>query len=326
MNQEKELFSKMLSGLKARKEAVSRKEYAPLIEEAEALLLKYSTGNSTADISKEALSELYFLTAELLFGNDLAARVATHSKNLANEAKTLEYYNKAIELLDKEEYTCSLWDFLSTAGHRDESIAALDRFIERTGGTAKILSQAAEYILMYADSEDTKTIQKSVDYFYRAIEKEPDRYDTYWSFWTDLEEAVDVCPQLFKEAVLCINKLVELSLPETSKNHDTLGNRYFDMTLLYIKMKEYNKAIKSAQKGLAICGQSNYGKTLLAHCYHITNQPKLAAKYYLTFENIQEIVPSDYQNEYLLYLNRSKKHSKSLLGRTKEFFRNLFKR
>ncbi len=326
MNQEKQLFLKTLSELQTRKKTTDRKKYGPLVEEAEALLQTYTANDGIAEIDQEALSELYFLTAELLFGNDLATRTATRSKTLANEEKTLEYYNKAIELLDKEDYSYGLWNFLSTAGHTDESIAALERFIERTGGTAKVLSLAAEYILMYADSEDTETIQKSVDYFYRAIEKEPDRYDTYWAFWTDLEEAVDVCPDLFKEALLCLNKVIELSIPETSKNHNTLGNRYFDLALLYIKMEEYSKAIEPAKKGLAVCEQSNYGKTLLAHCYHITNQPKLAAKYYLTFANAQDVVPSEYRSEYHLYLNRYEQNNKSLWGRLKKFVSSIFKR
>lgn len=361
MNQEKQLFSKALSELQARRENIDREgcgaltEYEPLIEEAEALLQKCAANEVVMDTGDESLSELYFLAAELLFGSDLALKAATHTKSLANEAKALEYYNKAIELQDKEEYSYELWNFLSTAGHEAEGIAALERFIERTGGTAKVLSRAAEYILMYADSEDAKTIQKSLDYFYRAIEMEPERYETYWAYYTDLEEAVDVCPQLFKEAVLCLDKLIELSLPEDAENHDTLGNRYFDLTVIYTKMKEYEKALDTVQKGLAVSEGSNYGNTLiidilinqnrfeeaipychnrlealmnqqkvdsylanaffdLAHCCHMTNQPELAAKYYLAFENAQDIVPQKYRTEYLIY----HKGSKSLWGRLKK--------
>lgn len=360
MNEEKQLFCKTLSELQARKEITDRKDYGSLIEETEAFIEKSSTDEVMEDIGKEPLSELYFLAAELLFGNDLAVRAATHSKSLANETKTLEYYNKAIELQDKEEYSYGLWNFLSTAGHHDDGIAALEGFIKRTGGTAKVLSRAAEYILMYADSEDSKTIQKSLDYFYRAIEMEPDRYDTYWAYWTDLEEAVDVCPQLFKEALLCLNKLIELSQPETSKNHSTLGNRYFDLAVVHNKMKEYDKALEAGKKGLDASGYSDYGNELvikilfnlnrfqeaipyclnrvkvfvaeqkddtylakaffdLAHCYHMTQQPELAAKYYLAFDNGQEIVPQQYRNEYLFYDRRSK----SFFGKVKKAWRNL---
>lgn len=360
MIEEKQLFSNLLSELKERKESTGRESYEPLIEEAETLIQKCAAKEVIMDMGDEALSELYFLAAELLFGNDLAVRFAAHTKSLANEEKTLNYYRKAISLQDKEEYSYALWNFLSTAGHKEDGIAALERFIERTGGTAKILSQAAEYILMYADSEDTKTIQKSLDYFYRAIEMEPDRYETYWAYWTDLEEAVDVCPQLYKEAFLCLDKLIALSLPETSKNHDTLGNRYFDLTLLYIKRGEYEKALETVKKGLAICNQ-DYGNRLiieifmelnrfqdaipyclnrveallheqtvnqylakaffdLAHCYHMTNQPDLAAKYYLAFENGQDIVPQEYRNEYLFY----DKRSKSLFERLKKLLRSIF--
>ncbi len=363
MNQKKQLFDKELSELQERMKNTNRKEYGPLVEESEALLQKYAAKEAMMEIDNESLSELYFLEAELLFGNDLAVKAATHSKNLANEAKVLEYFNRAIELWDKEAYSYELWNFLSTAGHREEGIAALERFIERTGGTAKILSQAAEYILMYADSEDTKTIQKSLDYFYCAIEKEPDRYETYWSYWTDLEEAVDVCPQLYKEALLCLNKLIELSLPEDSKNHDTLENRYFDLTLIHIKMKESEKAMEAVKKGLAIDEYSDYGNKLaieilmnqnrfqeaipyclkrveifmngqgrdnnpvkvfcdLAHCYHVTNQPDLADKYYLAFDNGQAAVPQEYQKEYLFYYKRSK----SLLGRLKKWWRHFIGR
>ncbi len=320
MNQEKQLFSKALSELQARKENTDRIEYGPLIEEAEELLQKYTTDEVLMDIGDESLSELYFLTAELLFDNDLAVRTVARTKTFANEAKTLEYYNKAIQLQDKEEYSYELWNFLSTAGHLDESIAALESYIERTGGTARVLSRAAEYILMYADSEDTKTIQKSLNYFYRAIEMEPDRYETYWAYWTDLEEAIDVCPRLFKEAILCLNKLIELSLPEDSKNHNSLGNRYLDLTLVYIKMKEYEKALEAAKEGNIFCGYSNYGQTLLAHCFRMTNQPELAAECYLTFNTVQDIVPSKYQNEYLFYYKRSK----SLREKFKRLLKRIF--
>lgn len=359
MSREKQLFSNALSELQERKKTTDRESYEPLIEQAEALLQKCTTDEVIMDTGNESLSELYFLTAELLFGYDLAVRFATHSKSLTNEARTLEYYHKAIALEDKEEYSYALWNFLSTAGHRAEGIAVLEHFIERTGGTAKILSQAAEYILMYADSEDTKTIQKSLEYFYRAIEMEPNRYETYWAFWTDLEEAVDVCPQLYKEAFLCLEKLIALSLPETSKNHDTLQNHYFDLALIYIKTKDYEKALETVKKGLAICNH-DYGNRLiieifmnlnrfeeaipyclnrigallneqksnpslakaffdLAHCYHMTSQPNLAAKYYLAFENGQDIVPQEYRNEYLYY----DKRSRSLLGRLKKMLRNM---
>lgn len=260
-----------LSGLQARKESTERKEYASLIEEAEALIQEYTTAGAIQEIGEEAFAELYFLAAELLFYYDLATRAATHSKTLANEEKALQYYNKAIELHDKEEYSYELWNFLSTAGHNSDGIAALESFIERTGGTAKVLSRAAEYILMYADSEDTETIQKSLDYFYRAIEMEPDRYETYWAFWTDLEEAVDVCPQLFKESILCLEKVIELSTPETSENHDSLGMRYFDLTVVYHKMKEYEKALDAVEKGLAVGGDPGYGNELKAQVLNDKN-------------------------------------------------------
>lgn len=362
MNQEKQLFSQLLSELQARKEVTDRKEYGPLIEEAEALLQKCTANEVVMDTGSESLSELYFLAAELLFGNDLALRAATHSKTLANEAKTLDYYNKAIALQDKEEYSYELWNFLSTAGHKSEGIAALERFIERTGGTAKVLSRAAEYTLMYADSEDTKTIQKSLDYFYRAIEMEPDRYETYWAFYTDLEEAVDECPQLFKEAVLCLDKLIALSLPKDSPNHNSLENRYFDLTDIYIKMEEYDKALETAKKGLALSEFSAYGNKLiidilltqnrfqeaipychnrlevlmgeqkanaalaeaffdLGHCYHRTNQPEEASKYYLAFENGQDIVPPKYRDEYLLYYKRNNSFWEKLKKWLQKFFR-----
>lgn len=362
MNQEKQAFINTLSELRERREKTNRKQYDTLIEETEILINKYSTDKSKNDIGDESLSELYFFAAESLFKYDLAIRAATHTKTLANEEKTLKYYNKAIELYDIEEYTYGLWDFLSTAGHREDGIAALEHFIERTGGTAKVLSRAAEYILMYADSEDKETIQKSLDYFYRAIELEPDRYETYWAFFTDLEEAVDVCPQLFKEAVLCLNKLIELSLPEDSENHDTLGNRYFDLTVIYTKMNEYEKALETAKKGFAI-EHSDYGNNLiinllfklnrfeeaipycktkveipasdytgdvsianayfdLAHCYHMANKKKLASKYYLLPDNAKDIVPKKYEEEYLIYY----KQSKSPFAKLKKMFVNLFSR
>lgn len=361
MDQEMQLFHEKLTELQARRENTDRKEYAPLIKEAEALLQKYTADETKAVMDNDSLSELYFLTAELLFGSDLALRAATHSRNLANESKTLEYYNKAIELQDKEEYSYELWNFLSTAGHKTEGIAALERFIERTGGTPKVLSRAAEYILMYADSEDTETIQRSLDYFYRAIEMEPDRYETYWAYWTDLEEAIDVCPRLFKEAFLCLNKLIELSTPASSENHHSLGNHYVDLATVYMKANDYEKALSSVRKGLDLTQYPAYGTGLvidilfhmdrfkealtycqnrveacrngqqsdkdlaraffdLAHCYHMTDQPKLAEKYYLAVENGQDIVPQQYREEYLIYYKRSR----SLWGKIKRLFKKIF--
>lgn len=361
MNEEKEQLTQSLSDLQARKEAAERKDYGPLIEEAETLLQQYAA--KEAEIDARLLARLYFLTAELLFGSDLALRAQTHSRELANESKTLAYYNKAVELDDIEEYSYELWNFLSSAGHKQEGIAALERFIERTGGTAKVLSRAAEYVLMYADSEDAEAIQKSVDYFHRAVEMAPDRYETYWAYWTDLEEAIDVCPRLFEEALLCLDRLIALSLPADSENHDSLANRYFDLALVHIKLGAYEKAAEAAGNGLAVDAYSNYGTGLmiqaltgmnrfeealpycqnrlqallsegtvdqrlaeaffdLAHCCHMTGQPGLASKYYLAFENGQNIVPQKYRNEYLLYYKRSR----SLLGRIKALLAKILKR
>lgn len=296
MNQEKQLFGMELSRLQARKEAAGRNEYAPLIEEAEALLQKCAADEVTMDTGDASLSELCFLTAELLFGMDLAARTAVRGKSFANEAKTLEYYNKAIALQDTEEYSYALWNYLSTAGHKEEGIAALERFIERTGGTAKVLSRAAEYVLMYADSEDTAAIQKSLDYFYRAIEMEPDRYETYWAYYTDLEEAVDVCPRLFREAVLCLDKLIALSLPEDSPHHDTLGNRYFDLADIHIKQKEYEKALEAATKGLAAPCQCrrDYGIELMVEALMNLNRFQEAIPY--CHERIQSLMDRQENN------------------------------
>ena len=96
--QKKQLFSNALSELQERKKTTDRESYEPLIEQAEALLQKCTTDEVIMDTGNESLSELYFLTAELLFGYDLAVRFATHSKSLTNEARTLEYYHKAIAL------------------------------------------------------------------------------------------------------------------------------------------------------------------------------------------------------------------------------------
>lgn len=267
MSQEKQFFSQSLSDLRIRKENTDRTDYAPLIEEAETLLQKCAANEIVMDLGEGAVSELYFLTAEMLFSYDMSARVGAPGKPLANKEKTWEYYNKAIRLQDKEEYSYGLWNFLSSAGHKEEGIAALESFIARTGGTAKVLSRAAEYILMYADSEDTQAIQRSLEYFYRAIEMEPERYETYWAFWTDLEEAVDVCPQLFKEAVLCLEKLIELSLPETSDKHKYLGNHYFDLARIYLKMKDEEKALETVEKGLRYAPGSLFGNELAADMY-----------------------------------------------------------
>lgn len=362
MNQEKQLLEQALSELQARRENTDREDYGPLIEDAEALIQKYGAGGAGTKIGDETLAALYFLTAELLFEKDLATRKATRGKSFENEAKALEYYNKAVALQDKEEYSYELWNFLSSAGHKEEGIAALERFIERTGGTAKVLSRAAEYILMYADSEDTGAIQKSLDYFYRAVEMEPDRYETYWAYWTDLEEAVDVCPRLMKEAFFCLEELIRLSLPENAENHDTLGNRYFELAGLYNKQQEYEKALEVGKKGLA-AGGADWGYDILiellvgmnrfeeavpychnriesligrpgtepslarvffrlAHCYHMINQPAQAEKFYLAFENGQDIVPSEYRDEYLLYY----KNSRKLWERIKRWFRRWFRR
>ncbi len=60
----------------------------------------------------------------------------------------------------------------------------------------------------------------------------------------------------------------------------------------------------------------------LAHCYHMINQPAQAEKFYLAFENGQDIVPSEYRDEYLLYY----KNSRKLWERIKRWFRRWFRR
>lgn len=314
---DRQWFGGVLSQMQAR--SSNKEEWPSLIEEAEAMIQTYAADEEAAgDIGQELLAGLYFLAAKVIFSSDLAARALTHSKILDNEEKCLAYFKKAIALQDKEEYSYELWNFLATAGHREESIAALEGFIGRTGGTAKVLSQAAEYILLYADSEDTKAIQKSVTYFYQAAEKEPDRYETYWAFFTDLEEAVEVCPWLLKETVFCLEKLILLSQPEDSKNHDTLEDRCRELEKIYRKIREEKRFFEAAREGIAR-RSGNAGDASLAgaffriaHGYHTAGQRELAAKYYLAFDNgeagdPEEFVPREYWEEYLQYHRQEKR-------------------
>ena len=56
--------------------------------------------------------------------------------------------------------------------------------------SAELLSHAGEDILMY-----TEELEKGIEYFHRAIEKEPENPDIYWSYFTDLDEITDEYPE-----------------------------------------------------------------------------------------------------------------------------------
>lgn len=223
-------FSEILEDLQQR-EVYSKEGYIPLIEEAKEFLQNYKSGMVEMDMPEEMLSELYYLIAHMM--------MKTYGRPDLDLNEAATYLYEAIRLQDLEKYTLEIYNVLASNRQEQESIAALDGFIERTGGTPKTLATAGNMVLMYTDD-----LQKGADYFHRAIEMEPDRVATYWTYFTDLEEIVDYYPEYFDDAILCLTRIIEICSRPGSKEDMNIPNRYLDLAMIYNKMNHYTKALE----------------------------------------------------------------------------------
>jgi len=164
---------------------------------------------------------------------------------------------------------------------REEGIAFLEEYIKNAGDnvSAGLLSHAGEDILMYTDE-----FEKGIEYFHRAIEKEPENPDIYWSYFTDLDEITDEYPETIEDVVLCLTRIIEISskidIEKTSDNSDeenakqydyigddfdkelSIARRYRDLAAIYLKIPDYKKAEECIDKTLAVLPDDEYANSI----------------------------------------------------------------
>ncbi len=164
---------------------------------------------------------------------------------------------------------------------RGAGIAFLEESINNAGNnvSAWLLSHAGEDILMYTDE-----LEKGIEYFHRAMEKEPENPDIYWSYFTDLDEITDEYPETIEDAVLCLTKIIEISSKldtektaddldeENEKQYDYIGDdfdkelsiarRYRDLAAIYLKIPDYKKAEECIDKTLAVLPDDEYANSI----------------------------------------------------------------
>lgn len=157
----------------------------------------------------------------------------------------------------------------------EEGIKFLDEYIKNAGDnvSAEVLSHAGNVILMYTDE-----LEKGIEYFHRAIEKEPENPDIYWSYFTDLDEITDEYPETIDDAILCLTKIIEISSKidtvgnENEKQYDYIGDdfdkelsiarRYRDIAVIYMKIPDYKKAAECIDKTLAVLPEDEFANSI----------------------------------------------------------------
>ncbi len=175
------------------------------------------------------------------------------------------------EILDK------YYEF-AEQGRREEGIEFLEESIKNAGDnvSAELLSHAGEDILMY-----TEELEKGIEYFHRAIEKEPENPDIYWSYFTDLDEITDEYPETIDDAILCLTKIIEISSKietvntaddENEKQYDyidenfdkelSIARRYRDLAAIYLKIPDYKKAEECIDKTLEVLPDDEYANSI----------------------------------------------------------------
>ncbi len=154
---------------------------------------------------------------------------------------------------------------------REEGIEFLEECIKNAGDnvSAGLLSHAGNDILMYTDE-----LEKGIEYFHKAIEKEPENPDIYWSYFTDLDEITDEYPETIEDAILCLTKIIEISSridtektaddsdEENEKQYNYIGDdfdkelsiarRYRDLAAIYLKIPDYKKAEECIDRTLKV--------------------------------------------------------------------------
>lgn len=166
---------------------------------------------------------------------------------------------------------------------REEGIKFLDEYVKNAGGnvSAKVLSYAGEDILTYTDE-----LAKGIEYFHRAMKKEPDNPDIYWSYFTNLDEITDEYPETIDDAVLCLTKVIEIvskiKIKNTADNEEEkqydyiedmedesdkerdIARRYRDLAVIYMKIPDYKKAKECITKTLKVLPDDNLANSLKA--------------------------------------------------------------
>ncbi len=172
----------------------------------------------------------------------------------------------------------------------EEGIAFLEECIKNAGDnvSAGLLSHVGNDILVYTDE-----LEKGIEYFHRAIEKEPENPDIYWTYFTDLDEITDEYPETIEDAILCLTKIIEISSKiETEKTADdsddsddsveeneknekqyhyigddfekelSIARRYRDLAAIYLKIPDYKKAEECIDKTLAVLPDDEYANSI----------------------------------------------------------------
>ncbi len=166
------------------------------------------------------------------------------------------------EIIDK------YYEFAEQDNYED-GIKFLEEYIKRAGDnvSTEVLSLAGEDILMYTDE-----LEKGIEYFHMAIEKDPENPDIYWSYFTDLDEITDEYPETIDDAILCLTKIIEISskidTEGIEKQYDyidddfdkelSIARRYRDLAVIYLKIPDYEKAEECIDKTLAVLPKDEY--------------------------------------------------------------------
>ena len=281
-------YSEVLADLQQRC-AYSKEGYLPIIAEAKEYLQKYEDGLIEMDMPEEMLSELYYLIAYCV--------MKAYGRPELDLDEAAEYLRKASKLQDLEKYILELWNVLGSNRKHLEGIAEIEAYIERTGGTPKTVAKAGNEILLYTDD-----LEKGVAYFHRAIEMDPDNVDTYWTYFTDLEEIVLQYPEYYDDAFLCLNRIIELcSKPGCTSNMNIPG-RYLDLATLYKQVKDYKKALESVEKCIAMDSSKDVAWGMKGDILTLMGRYEEAIQAYRTrlgmFEKMENIKATPVANTY----------------------------
>lgn len=177
---------------------------------------------------------------------------------MENEREIVEKYNEFVD-----------------QGRREEGIEFLEEYIKNAGDkvSAEMLSRTGNLALLYLGE-----LEKGIQYFHMAIEKEPDNPDIYWTYFTDLDEITDDYPETIDDAILCLTKIIEIcsKIDDTDvengkqyryidKNFDKetdIARRYRDLAVIYMKIPDYEKAEECIDKTLMILPNDEYANSV----------------------------------------------------------------
>ena len=164
---------------------------------------------------------------------------------------------------------------LGNEGKREEGIDFLEESIKEAGDnvSAELLSLTGNAILIY-----TNRLEDGIEYFHRAIEKEPDNPDIYWTYFTDLDEITDNFPETIDDAILCLTKVIEISEEFDISNSENKGKynyirddfdkelsiarRYRDLAVIYMKIPDYDKAKECIDKTLQSIPEDEFSNSI----------------------------------------------------------------